>query len=63
MSQIGRCSCGTTLIKSRAKEPSSGRMIEVDICPRCIAEQSRKDVASLEKTVRTDKYGMEVLEK
>ena len=63
MSQIGRCSCGTTLIKSRAKDTSSGRMIEIEICPRCVTEESRKDIASLEKTVRTDKYGMEVLEK
>jgi hypothetical protein len=63
MSQLGKCSCGTTLIKSRAKEPSSGRMIEVDICPRCVTEELRKDIVSLVKTVRTDKYGMEVLEK
>jgi len=38
-------------------------MIEVDICPRCVTEELRKDIVSLVKTVRTDKYGMEVLEK
>lgn len=60
MSQLGRCTCGEILSKATGKD-NNGKDIEVQICLKCV--EGKKGDAVLSKTVRRDKYGLEVLEK
>ena len=57
MSQLGRCTCGTILVKALGKD-ADGKAVDVYVCPKCLQDGP---ASKLEKKI--DKYGMEVLEK
>jgi len=57
MSQLGRCTCGTVLVKALGKDVD-GKSVDVYVCPKCLQNEP---ASKLEKKI--DKYGMEVLEK
>lgn len=56
MSQLGRCTCGNTLIK--AKIWKEGKQEQVDICPTCSILQLETKVEK-----KLDKFGLEELKK
>jgi len=68
MSQLGRCSCGTHLVKSNVVNRSTGENISVDLCPLCDDEKLQKKIGPYQKgfassSANLDRFGYEKLEK
>lgn len=63
MSQLGRCTCGTLLVKAIGQS-TDNQNIEVYVCPKCVQPEAQKTYsAGMTKAIKIDKYGLEVLEK
>ncbi|NBS88477.1 hypothetical protein EBS67_00470 [bacterium] len=62
MSQLGRCTCGTVLIKTLGRD-SDDKKVEIYVCPKCVQPETVQSSDGVSKAIRTDKYGLEVLEK
>lgn len=63
MSQLGRCSCGQTFVKIITKDSATNNEVTVEVCPRCDFHKSAVLEKGMEKAVKKDKFGFEILEK
>ena len=63
MSQLGRCSCGQMFVKIITKDAATNNDITVEVCPRWDFHKSLILEKGLDKTVKKDKFGFEILEK
>lgn len=66
MSQLGRCTCGSLLVKAKVRNTKDLEMMEIELCPVCdtkninVPEQKESPI---NKTMNLDRFGLEKLEK
>ncbi len=66
MSQLGRCTCGSMLVKAKVRNLEDLKMIEIEMCPVCDAKNisnSNEKEQPIKKTMNLDRFGLEKLEK
>lgn len=66
MSQLGRCTCGSLLVKAKVRNTQNLEMIEIELCPVCDTKNlhaSEQKEVPVSKTMNLDRFGLEKLEK